>query len=290
MKRKQRYLVITPARDEAEYLSQTIDAVAGQTVKPVEWIIVNDGSKDNTGEIAREADRKFRWIRALDRTDRGFRRPGGGVVDTFQVGYDARTVHDFDYIVKLDGDLSFSPDYFERCFEHFQSDQRLGIGGGVVYNVVNGEAQEEKQPRFHVRGATKIYRRECWEAIGGLVAVTGWDTLDEARANMLGFTTRSFSDLPVTHYRPTGSAQGTWKNAVKNGTANYITGYHPLFMLSKAFLRVRHKPYGVISLGLLYGFVSAMVRGEERVPDPELIAYVRKQQMKRLTLQPSIWR
>lgn len=289
MARNPRYLVVSPVRDEAEYLPHTIEAMVHQTIHPTEWIIVNDGSRDRTGSIAKEALRDHRWMHYLERSDRGFRRPGGGVVDAFNEGYSARTIDRFDFIVKLDGDLSFENQYFERCFEHFRQEPDLGIGGGVVYNVVNGKLIEEKQPRFHVRGATKIYRRACWEALGGLVAAPGWDTLDEVQANMLGWKTRSFPDLPLTHFRPTGSAQGAWKNAVKSGHANYVAGYHPLFMLSKSVFRLRKWPYGVVSLGLLYGFFSATLRRETRVAEPELISYVRKQQMRRLMLKESVW-
>jgi len=148
----------------------------------------------------------------------------------------------------------------------------------------------EKHQAFHVRGATKIYRKDCWDAIGGLLKAPGWDTLDEVKANMMGWKTQSFTDLKLAHYRPTGAADGTWLNYVNNGTANYISGYHPLFMLLKCIKRLTEKPYIVVSAGLMYGFISGYIKRIPQVEDRELISYLRKQQMKQLLFQESIWR
>src|SRR5262249_30682306 len=159
----------------------------------------------------------------------------------------------------------FEHDYFECCFAHFDSDPKLGIGGGTICGDINGTLVEESpgDPRFHVRGATKIYRRACWDAIGELAKAPGWDTLDEVKANMLGWKTYTFPELKLKHFRFTGNADGTWKNWVKNGRANYVTGYHPLFMLLKCAKRLLKKPYGIASFGLLSGFCGAYLR---RVP------------------------
>ena len=136
----------------------------------------------------------------------------------------------------------------------FETDPRLGIGGGGIYHEQNGDLTLEPNPKFHVRGATKIYKRECWEKLGGLLRAPGWDTVDEVKANMLGWTTRSFPHLKVSHYRFTGAADGAWKDCVKNGRANYIAGYHPVFMLFKCMRRLVAKPYLFGAMGLLWGF------------------------------------
>jgi len=141
-------------------------------------------------------------------------KAGGGVMEAFYDGYDALTCDDWDFIVKLDGDLSFEDDYFQKCFDHFRNNDKLGIGGGMIYHVINGSMQLEENPLFHVRGATKIYKRKCWYEIDGLIKAPGWDTLDEVKANMLGWDTQSFSDLKIIHHRYTGDADGQWRNAV----------------------------------------------------------------------------
>lgn len=285
-----KYAIITPARDEAAHLRLTIESVMNQSIRPSEWVIVNDGSSDNTGAIIEEAAREHSWIRILHRTNRGFRQAGGGVVQAFNDGYRTLTTSDWDFIVKLDGDLSFEPDYFKRCFEYFEKEPKLGVAGGAIYHIVDGQPCLERGPAFHVRGATKIYRRACWEAIGGLLVAPGWDTLDEVKAHMLGWTTRSFSDLRLIHHRYTGAADGTWKNFVKNGKANYISGYHPLFMLAKCALHLVQKPYVVASAGLLYGYVTGYLKHIPQVDDPELIAYLRRQQIGRLVGRQTIWK
>jgi poly-beta-1,6-N-acetyl-D-glucosamine synthase len=286
-----KYIVITPARDEEAHLQKTIESVVAQTIRPVEWWIVNDGSTDRTGEIIDEYSARYPWIRAVHRTNRGFRKAGGGVVDAFNDGYRQVTCTDWDYIVKLDGDLSFEPDYFEKCFTHFANEPTLGVGGGVMcYIGENGKKSFEANPAFHVRGATKIYRRACWDAIGGFWPAPGWDTMDEVKASMLGWTTRSFPELHLLHHRYTGAADGTWANLVKNGRANYVCGYHPVFMLLKCVRRLRFKPYIVGSAALMYGFLSGYTLRVPQVDEPETIKYLRKQQLARLTGRESIWR
>ena len=215
-----KYIVITPARDEEAYLERTIASVASQTILPLQWIIVNDGSCDRTGEILDRAASQYPWITARHRPNRGFREAGGGVIATFYDGYAQIRFPQWDFLVKLDADLSFSEDYFESCFAEFARDTRLGIGGGGIYHDQDGELKLEKNPQFHVRGATKIYKRECWEALGGLLRAPGWDTVDELKANMLGWTTRTFVDLRLSHYRFTGAADGAWNDCIKNGRAN----------------------------------------------------------------------
>jgi len=144
-------------------------------------------------------------------------------------------------------------------------------------------------PVFHVRGATKIYRRECWEAIGGLIHQPGWDTVDEYHANMLGMRTYTFPELKLCHHRPAGGAQGTWKNWVKNGVANYVAGYHPLFMLAKCIRRLPSKPYVIAAIGLLTGFLKGYLRSLPQVENRDLIRYVRDQQMRKLLGRDSLW-
>ncbi len=286
-----RYAVITPVRNEAEHIHHTINSMRRQTILPDRWVIVDDGSTDQTGRIIDEAAARDPWIVAVHRKDRGYRQAGGGVIEAFYDGYQMIDGADWDYLVKLDGDLGFDPDYFEQCFQEFERDASLGIGGGTIQNLVEGQfVANEKAPLFHVRGATKIYRRGCWGAIGGLIKAPGWDTLDEVKANMCGWNTRSFPHIFVKHYRPTGLADGTWKSWVKNGMANYVSGYHPLFMTLKCMKRMLERPYLIAATGLLCGFASGYVKQVPQVEDPELICYLRKQQLRRLLGKKSIWK
>lgn len=285
-----KYLVISPVRDEAAYLRFTIESMVAQSIRPQEWVIVNDGSSDDTGSIIDEYAAQHPWIHAVHRGNRGFRKSGGGVVEAFNDGLSAVRSNDWDFIVKMDGDLTFEPTYFARCFEQFEKEPRLGIGGGVICYVEAGPKRFEECPAFHVRGATKIYRRKCWDAIGGFWPAPGWDTMDEVKANMLNWTTRSFGDLHLIHHRHTGAADGLWGGLVKNGRANYICGYHPLFMVSKCFLRLVRPPYVIGSAALMYGYLSGYLKHIPQVNDPETRVYLRRQQLGRLWGRQTIWR
>jgi len=287
---KPRYAIVSPVRDEADHIAKTLGSLVSQTVLPVEWVIVNDGSTDRTGEIIDAFAVQYPWIRPVHRENRGFRKSGGGVMEAFYDGYERLGVREWDFLVKLDGDLSFAPDYFERCFGEFERNPRLGIGGGGIYHEIDGRVEIEKTPLFHVRGATKIYRRACWDDIGGLIKAPGWDTLDEVKANMKHWETLSFNELKVMHHRYTGGADGGWKNAVKNGLGAHISGYHPMFIFFKSILWTTRKPYFLCSIGLLYGYIRGYLNRVERVDDPALIQYIRREQIKRLLLKDSMWK
>jgi len=288
--RSVRYVIITPVRDEEEYITGLIESMIAQTVRPAEWVVVDDGSKDRTGEILERAASEHGWIRVVHRSDRGFRKSGGGVVQAFYDGFSKLETTDWEYVVKLDGDLTFAPDYFEKCFGEFQREPKLGIGGGEIYHSMTGGMQLETNPRFHVRGATKIYRRECWNAIGGLWSAAGWDTIDEVKANMLGWTTHAFPELRLHHHRLTGAAEGLVRDRVKHGMVCYVSGYHPLFVLASCVRRVAQRPYVIGSAAILYGFLKGYWTRAPRVDDTSYRAYIRSQQIRRLFGLETIWR
>jgi glycosyltransferase involved in cell wall biosynthesis len=285
------YIVITPTRDEERYLPLTIESMCRQTVRPRQWILVDDGSSDRTGLLIDRAAATHPWITAVHRIDRGARVAGSGVIAAFYEGF-AQIVDDqWKFIVKFDGDLSFEPDYFERCVGEFESDSGLGIGGGTCCIVVDERRIPEftGEPRFHVRGPTKIYRRQCFEEIGGLIQAPGWDTVDLLAANRLGWKTRTFPDITLVHHRPTGGAYGSWANYVKNGLANYITGYDPVFMACKCARRLLRSPH-LQGIGLWWGFMKAYLEHRPQIADRDTISYVRRQQRRALMLRPSLWR
>jgi glycosyltransferase involved in cell wall biosynthesis len=264
--------------------------MARQTILPKQWIIVNDGSQDGTGTLIDQAALQYPWIRAVHRKDRGSRKWGAGIIEAFYAGYDALDCDDWEYMSKLDGDLSFEPDYFERAFEKFRDNPMIGIGGGVLYHYDRGQRVFESHPRFHVRGGVKIYRRECWEAIGGLWVGPGSDTVDEVKANMLAWTTSSFFDIHLIHHRFTGASWGRWGGLTKDGKIDYVLGYHPLFLAAKAISRLIRRPYVVGSFAHVCGYLSANMQHLPRVDDPQLIQYLRQQQLARLFGGNTIWK
>jgi poly-beta-1,6-N-acetyl-D-glucosamine synthase len=285
-----KYVIITPVRDEEAYLRLTVESIINQTIRPVEYVIVNDGSKDRTGDIIDEYAKQYSWIRAVHRQDRGFRKWGAGIIEAFYDGFNALRCQDWEFMCKLDGDLSFEPGYFEGTFKKFAQEPRLGIGGGFLYHIEDGKKTLENHPTFHVRGGAKIYRRECWEAIGSLWVGPGSDTVDEVKANMLGWSTSSFHDLQINHHRWTGEAYGRWGGIIKNGKTDYVSGYHPLFVLAKSIRRFVQRPYVLGSFALVYGYLAAYWERIPRVDDPELIQYLRRQQLAKLSGRETIWK
>lgn len=285
-----KYLIVTPVRDEEKHIEGTIRSVTSQTIPPIEWVIVDDGSTDRTAEIASAWAGRTSWIHVVRRPNRGARKSGGGVIEAFYDGFAAIEHHDWEFIVKLDGDLTFSSDYFEKCLRHFETESNLGIGGGDIYHNIDGKLTLESNPKFHVRGATKIYRRACWDAIGSLWQAPGWDTIDEVKANMLGWKSHSFNELQLTHHRLTGTADGVLRDRVKHGMACYISGYHPLFVAASCASRLLQKPYIAGSAAICYGFLKAYWTRVPRVNDVRLVKYLRNQQMRRLAGLDTIWR
>jgi glycosyltransferase involved in cell wall biosynthesis len=285
-----KYVIVSPIRDEERFIEQTLHSVIRQTILPAEWIIVDDGSTDKTPKLLAEYEARYSWLRVLHRMNRGKRVPGTGVMQAFYEGYHRLMTTDWEFLMKLDGDVGLEPDYFQRCFERFCENPHLGICGGAMYCIRDGRLRREPHPSFHVRGPIKLYRRACWEAIGGLITAPGWDTVDEVEAQRLGWQTLTFRDLTVIHFRPTGSEQGPWRDGVKMGRAAYVSRYHPIFMTVKCVRRVFQKPYFYCGVAHAYGYITGYLKDLPRVENRDFRRYIRTQQLRRLLFLGSIWR
>ena len=284
-----KYIIVSPVRNEGKYIKNTIESVLKQTIKPMEWIIVDDGSKDDTVDIVRKYANKVRWIRLIEKPDRGYAEPGKGVIEAFYFGYEKIGENQFDFIVKLDGDLTFGDRYFEQLFDKFREDPKLGMASGVCYVEINGRLEAEAHPEFHVRGPSKVYRRECWEQIGGLVKHLGWDTIDEIKAQYFGWKTRSYKDLQIIHHKITGKNTGVFKWAVKLGRSDYYCGYHPIFLLAKGVRRLFLPPFVVGGVGVIWGYFKNYFINAEQYQEKDIIQFLRDEQIKKLTLRKGIW-
>jgi biofilm PGA synthesis N-glycosyltransferase PgaC len=282
-----KYVIITPVHNEESYIRFTLDSVVAQTVKPEQWIIVDDGSADNTANIIQEYAKRNAWIKQVTLPVEGSREVGARVVRIFYEGY--RLIEaDYNFIVKLDGDLSFDPDYFERLLGKFAEDPRLGIAGGVLYIPVGNQWRLEKVPADHVRGATKVYRKACFDEIGGLPLVNGWDGIDEWRAQMRQWKTRSFNEMIVHHLRPTGASSGKWGGSIKAGEYAYFMGYPWLVILARSLYRnlSGHPPF-VMGTALFWGYMKSWLAHKPQFDDAEVIAFMRRKQMRRIVF---FWR
>lgn len=282
------YVIISPVKNEEEYIEKTLRSVTSQTVKPVKWVIVNDGSTDGTEELIEAFRKKYDWIKVVNKTDRGFYKLGSGVIEAFYTGYKEIAELNFAYLVKLDGDLSFESDYFEKIFHEFEKNPRLGIASGVWLVPKNHKLILQKPASFHTLGPTKVYRRKCFDEIDGLVPSLGWDTIDDIKARMLGWETKNFSELRVVHWRPMGSYLGV-KGIINIGRAAYYAGWHPVFMIFRSLRRMLDKPYLIRGFLLFYGYVEGYMKKGPRYSDRSFIKFMRKQQINRLLGRPTIW-
>jgi glycosyltransferase involved in cell wall biosynthesis len=276
------YVVVTPVKDEAQFIEKTLESMLAQTTRPEAWVIVNDGSKDNTEKIVESYVVEYPWIKLVNREDRGFRKRGQGVVEAFYTGYEALEVQEYGFIIKLDGDVSFEPTYFESLLQEFAANPKLGIAGGGVYESPDGERWVLRTVKSHVRGATKMYRRSCFEDIGGLVPTIGWDGIDEWKALTLGWEVRSFSEFEMFHYRYTGMATGSLRSRVEEGHAAYYMGYYPPYMIARGIHHLSSRPYITGGIAMIAAFFADWIRGRGRLPDPSVIHYIRRVQLERL--------
>jgi cellulose synthase/poly-beta-1,6-N-acetylglucosamine synthase-like glycosyltransferase len=281
------YLAVTPARDEERLLPGLIRSLAAQKYRPTRWIIIDDGSSDSTAEIADQAAARYPWIEVHHLARNRPRAPGGeSVVMRFLSG---ESLPHYDFILRLDADLTFDPDFMELLLAEFDRDPVLGIAGPVLYEEHQGRWHEIRVPSFHIRGAAKVYSRQCFAAIGGLEAGLGWDTVDEAHAMMLGFRTRSFPHIRAYHLRPQGAAGGAWRARLAAGRAAYLAGYSPLFMIARALRNSIAWPPFAGGMLMLAGFTEGYLRRWPRSVTPDLIRFVRRQQVRRLFLLESLW-
>ena len=281
------YGVVTPARDEEKFIPGLIESMVAQTRLPVRWIIVDDGSADSTPALLDEAALRHDWI-SVHHVRRGGEREAGGET-ALQRFLAPGLWRDVDLVFRVDADITFEPDFVELLIEEFDRDPRLGLAGATLYEPDQDGWREMRTPAFHTRGATKMYLRACLEAIGGVEAGLGWDTIDEAHAAMLGYTTRSFRHIHARHLRPQGRAVGALRGRLAAGQAAYQCGYSPLFMAVRACRNLLSDPPMLGAVWLVAGYLEGYLSGKPRAASPELVKFIRRQQVRRLFFMRSVW-
>jgi len=271
------YVVISPVKDEGPYVEKTILSMSAQTLRPRRWIIVDDSSRDATPQILRRYSEQFPWITVLTLIRDGGRKPGSAVIHAFMAGYKEVKNDDFDFIVKLDCDLEIPVRYFERLIDRFDADPKLGIASGIYLEINQQSWKPVRMPDYHAAGCSKMVRAECFRQIGGFLPEGGWDTVDEIRALMLGWTTRHFTELQLRHLKIEGEGIGANRTHVMHGEIYYRTGGGFFFFLLKVIHRaVLGKPAVVGGFMMFLGYARAWWRGEPRlVSDTEADRYRR---------------
>lgn len=279
-----KFIILTPTCNEEAYIGTTIDSMLKQTVKPLVWIIIDDGSTDRSLEIIREKTAGVPWIQVLTRPDKGY--TGLDRAEEILALYDGlEEVEnlDYQYIGKFDGDLELDPDYFERLLTYFYQNPRLGIacgshwmknedGGYDLQRVLNG----------FVWGPVKFYRRTCLDDIGGFESRLGWDTHDVITARVKGWETQTFMHPRFFHNKGMGSRGGILKGKFRYGRTSYFLGYSRFYFLGRLAFQFFQKPVILASLAMLAGYFRAMIKREEIILNREEVRELRRIQRKAL--------
>jgi len=284
-----RYLLVTPCRNEEAFCRRTLDTVIVQSLTPALWVIVDDGSSDATPRILDEYAQRHPFIRIVRREDRGARSVGPGVIEAFYAGYATVDPSQYDYVCKLDLDLELPPTYFENLISKMASDPRLGTCSGKPWFRArpDGPLVSESIGDETSAGMTKLYRRRCFEEIGGFVREVMWDGIDCHRCRMRGWIACSWDDpeLRFVHLRPMGSSdKSTWNGRKRHGRGQWFMGTGLLYMLASALFRMTRRPFVIGGLGMLVGYVSSMWAGRPRYADAEFRTFLRRYQLTCLLL------
>jgi len=285
MTARTRYVLISPCRNEAGFMRQTLDSVAAQSVRPALWVIVDDGSTDETPAILAEYAARHDWIKIVTRGDRGHRAVGPGVIDAFYSGYAAIEPGDYDFLCKLDLDLRLPPRYFEILMQRMAADPKIATCSGKAYIEEHGQLVDERHGDETSLGMTKFYRVSCFQAIGGFVREVMWDGIDCHRCRMKGWVACSWNEpeLRFIHLRPMGSSQqGIYTGRMRHGYGQYFMGTGFLFMAASALSRANQRPYVLGSLAMLWGWIKSALQRKPRYEDAEFRAFLRRYQARAL--------
>jgi len=282
-----KYIIITPAYNEADYIEQTIEGVLAQSVLPYKWVIVDDGSTDDTAKIIQQYAEKHKWIRYIYRTRESGQSYYRSNVYAIMAGYEQVKKTDYDFLAILDADISLPKDYYERIFDRFSRDEKLGVASGVYQDLVNGRLRKVLNDRRSTPKAIQIFRKECFEQIGGYVPLKygGEDTCSCIMARMKGWKSWSFPELTVVHNKPvgTGHAGNMLKIRFRHGLNEYGLATHPLFMIVKSLRRcIKERPFISGGLARIAGFLYGYCLREKRSIPDDMVRFIRKEQMRRL--------
>jgi glycosyltransferase involved in cell wall biosynthesis len=279
-----KYVLITPAHNEAAFIEKTLESVTAQTALPERWVIVDDGSTDGTAEIVESYAQRQRWIQLVRRQQRG-ERNFAGKAHAFNAGFERVRGLPFDIVGNLDADISFEPDYFEFLLGKFSEFPQLGVAGTAMREA-NYDAVKDSFYNYNdVFGACQLFRRACFEQVGGYTPIKwgGIDWIAVRTARLRGWQTRSFCDKLFYHHRPMGATEAnTWKARFDYGRKDYFLGNHPFWQVFRVSFQMMKRPYVVGGLLLLSGYFYSFASRMQRPVAPELLRFHRREQLERL--------
>lgn len=278
------YVLITPARNEEAFIRKTLDSVVQQTFLPLRWVIVNDGSTDDMASIVEQFTAQYDWIEMVSlpvRKERHF----AAKVHAFNAGQERVKNLEYEVIGNLDSDVSLEKDHFEFLLSKFKDDPRLGVAGTVFKEEGYNSETDSLEGQFYVSGQCQLFRRQCFSEIDGYFAnkAGGIDWIAVTTARMKGWKTRSFNERSFFHHRHLGTAERSVLGAsFSYGKKDYILGGHPVWELFRILYRMKKRPYVLDGVALGLGYGSAAVRGLQRPISKELMAFHRREQMRKL--------
>jgi biofilm PGA synthesis N-glycosyltransferase PgaC len=281
-----KFIVITPAKNEEEYIQKTINSIVSQTILPNEWVIVDDGSVDKTAAIAEKAARAYSWIKVVKRQDRGYRDLGAGLVDVIYSGLTQTNINDYEYLFNVDADIWLRPNYFEAILAKFRNSPRLGIASGIIFESDHGKLVRVRAQTEMAFGALKGWRRKCFAEIDGLVRGLGHEAIDCFKAMMLGWETGNFEDqeLWAIHLRPMKSSiQNRYRGWARHGKAQYFMGSHPIWVLASATYHMLDRPYIIGGICAIIGYLEALLNKSARYNDYEVRKFLHSWQIDKLS-------
>lgn len=277
------YVIVTPARNEAAFIERTIQSVVAQTIRPLKWVIVSDGSTDGTDEIVKNYLAEHDWIEMIRMPERKERHFAGKVL-AFNAGFERVKNLDYEFIASLDADITFDSEYFAFLLGKFAVNPMLGLVGTPFR-----EGNESYDYRFvsieHVSGACQLFRRQCFAQIGGYVPVEGGgvDHVAVIKTRFNGWKTRTFTEKVCEHHRTQGSAiHGTWKTKFRVGALDYALGGHPLWETCRAFYQMSKRPWIIGGCLIFAGYFWSFVCRRKRPVSDDLVRFRRREQMARL--------
>ena len=278
------YVLVTPARNEEALVEKTIESVIHQTVLPLKWVIVDDGSTDRTPKIVGRYLAQFSWmemIRMPQRRDRSF----AAKVQAFNVGYEVVKALPYAIIGNLDSDISFEKDHFEFLLKKFSEDPSLGVAGTIFREEGYSSERDSFEGQYHVAGGCQLFRKQCWEQIGGYIPhrAGGIDWIAVTTARMMGWKTESFREKSFFHYRRLGTSERSVVSSLFSyGAKDYYLGGHPAWELFRVTYRATKQPFIIGGLALGLGYCWAFLRRAPRSVSQELMAFHRQEQMTKL--------
>lgn len=281
------YVIVTPAFNEAGYIEETIQSVVRQSVLPCRWIIVDDGSEDDTPQIVQSAAAQHDWIVLMNRQRHDKDTYFASNVHAIMEGVKSVQLENYTYLAILDADITLPETYYETILSRMETDTQLGIASGIYENLIQGRLHKVLNDRRSTPKAIQVFRRQCFEEINGFVPLRygGEDTCACFNARMRHWKTWSFPDIKVIHRRPTGmgNARSMLRARFNQGLCEYGLATHPLFVLAKSLRRCcLEPPYVLSGFARMAGYLKGAVSGQARQIPLDLVKYIRAEQLERL--------